>query len=106
MIHGLLPVFLVNVLGASTEVVGLIEGIGESTASISKLFSSWLSHRFGNRKVLTIVGYGLGPFPNLSSRSSPGLCPDCRFEYRFLVNLSAPSAMTALLAARMGWVER
>jgi MFS family permease len=60
MIHSLLPVFLVNVLGASTEVVGLIESIGESTASISKLFSGWLSDRLGKREALTIVGYGLG----------------------------------------------
>src|SRR5437762_2958406 len=42
MIHGLLPVFLTSVLGAGTEVVGLIEGVGEATASISKLFSGWL----------------------------------------------------------------
>ena len=60
MIHGLLPVFLVTVLGASTEMVGLIEGVGEATASISKLFSGWLSDRLGRRKALTIVGYGLG----------------------------------------------
>jgi MFS family permease len=60
MIHGLLPTFLVSVLGASAETVGLIEGIGESTASISKLFSGVLSDRLGRRKALTIVGYGLG----------------------------------------------
>lgn len=60
MIHGLLPVFLTSVLGASAEMVGLIEGIGEATASISKLFSGWLSDRLGKRKALTIIGYGLG----------------------------------------------
>lgn len=60
MIHGLLPVFLTSVLGASTEMVGLIEGVGEATASISKLFSGWLSDRLGKRKVLTVLGYGLG----------------------------------------------
>jgi MFS family permease len=60
MIHGLLPVFLISVLGASAEMVGLIEGVGEATASISKLFSGWLSDRLGKRKALTIVGYGLG----------------------------------------------
>lgn len=59
MIHGLLPVFLVSVLGASTTMVGLIEGVGEGTASISKLFSGWLSDRLGRRKMLTVVGYGL-----------------------------------------------
>ncbi len=60
MIHALLPVFLVTVLGASTVTVGIIEGIGEATASISKLFSGWLSDRLGARKALTVIGYGLG----------------------------------------------
>lgn len=60
MIHALLPVFLVSVLGASTITVGLIEGMGEATASISKLFSGWLSDRIGARKWLTVLGYGLG----------------------------------------------
>jgi MFS family permease len=59
MIHGLLPVFLTSVLGAGTEIVGLIEGVGEATASISKLFSGWLSDRLGKRKVLAVIGYGL-----------------------------------------------
>jgi MFS family permease len=60
MIHSLLPVFLVTVLAAGTATVGLIEGIGEATASIAKLFSGRLSDRLGKRKALTIVGYGLG----------------------------------------------
>ncbi|HLZ01076.1 MAG TPA: MFS transporter [Bradyrhizobium sp.] len=59
MIHGLLPVFLTSVLGASTEMIGLIEGVGEATASISKLFSGWVSDRLGKRKALAIIGYGL-----------------------------------------------
>jgi MFS family permease len=60
MIHGLLPVFLTSVLGASAEMVGLIEGVGEATASVSKLFSGWISDKLGERKTLTIIGYGLG----------------------------------------------
>jgi len=59
MIHGLLPVFLTSMLGASTEMVGLIEGVGEATASICKLFSGWLSDTLGKRKVLAVFGYGL-----------------------------------------------
>lgn len=59
MIHGLLPVFLTSVLGASTEMVGLIEGVGEATASISKLFSGWISDKLGKRKALAMIGYGL-----------------------------------------------
>lgn len=60
MIHSLLPVFLVGTLGASVVVVGLIEGAAEATASISKVFSGWLSDRLGKRKVLAVIGYGLG----------------------------------------------
>lgn len=60
MIHGLLPVFLVTGLGAPVAIVGLIEGIGEATASITKVFSGWLSDRLGRRKLLTVLGYGLG----------------------------------------------
>jgi MFS family permease len=60
MIHGLLPVFLTSMLGASAGMVGLIEGVGEATASISKLFSGWISDKLGKRKALTVIGYGLG----------------------------------------------
>jgi len=59
MIHSLLPVFLVSVLGASTLAVGLIEGIAESTALITKVFSGTLSDYLGRRKLLTTLGYGL-----------------------------------------------
>jgi len=59
MIHGLLPVFLTSVLGATAEMVGLIEGVGEATAAIGKLYSGWLSDKIGKRKVLTMIGYGL-----------------------------------------------
>ena len=59
LIHSLLPVFLVTVLGASTATVGLIEGVGEATAAIGKVFSGALSDRIGKRKLLTVIGYGL-----------------------------------------------
>ncbi len=59
MIHGLLPVFLVGTLGVSAATLGWIEGVAESTASIAKLFSGALSDRFGQRKPLMLLGYGL-----------------------------------------------
>ena len=59
LIHSLLPVFLVTVLGASVFSVGLIEGISEATASITKIFSGTLSDYLGKRKLLTVIGYGL-----------------------------------------------
>lgn len=60
MIHSLLPVFLVGTLGASVALVGLIEGIAEATASVTKVFSGWISDRLGKRKLLAVLGYGLG----------------------------------------------
>ena len=59
MIHALLPIYLVSVMGASMEAVGIIEGVAEATASIVKVFSGALSDRLGRRKMLTAVGYGL-----------------------------------------------
>ena len=60
MIHSLLPVFLVGTLGASVGLVGVIEGAAEATASITKIFSGWISDRLGRRKLLAVIGYGLG----------------------------------------------
>ena len=59
MIINLLPLFLTNVLGAQTAVVGLIEGVAESTASLTRFVSGWLSDKLGKRKGLTVFGYSL-----------------------------------------------
>jgi MFS family permease len=59
LIHGLLPIFLVVTLGASATALGVIEGIAEATAQITRVFSGWLSDALGRRKALTVAGYGL-----------------------------------------------
>ncbi len=59
MVYPLIPLFLVNVLGATFIDVGLIEGVAESTASILKLVSGFLSDRFGKRKPLVYSGYAI-----------------------------------------------
>lgn len=59
LIHGLLPVFVVGTLGASAIWLGLMEGVAEATASIVKVFSGALSDRWGKRKSLTLLGYGM-----------------------------------------------
>ena len=59
LIHGLLPVFLVVTLGASATALGVVEGIAEATAQITRVFSGWLSDVLGRRKALTVAGYGL-----------------------------------------------
>ncbi len=55
----LLPLFLANVLGVKTSVIGLIEGVAEATASLMKVGSGWWSDRVGRRKSLTLAGYAL-----------------------------------------------
>lgn len=62
MIHALLPVYMVAVLGTSALAVGVIEGIAEATASITKVFSGALSDWLGKRKFLAALGYGLAAF--------------------------------------------
>lgn len=59
MIHALLPVYMVTVLGTSALTVGIIEGIAEATASVTKVFSGALSDWLGKRKWLAAFGYGL-----------------------------------------------
>ena len=59
MVYPINPLFLTTVLGASPEIVGVIEGCAESLASLLKLYSGYLSDRLGQRKPLTLWGYGL-----------------------------------------------
>lgn len=59
MVINILPLFLANVLGVQTSIIGLIDGVAEATASILKLFSGWLSDKIGGRKWIAVVGYGL-----------------------------------------------
>jgi MFS family permease len=54
-----LPLFLANVLGVRTSIIGLIEGLAESTATLLKLVSGHLSDRIGKKKALVLWGYAL-----------------------------------------------
>jgi len=58
-IHALLPLYMATVMGASTFVIGVVEGIAEATALIVKLFSGVVSDWFRKRKPLVLLGYGL-----------------------------------------------
>lgn len=60
IIHGLLPVFLVTVIGTNVTTVGFIEGLGEAVALIVRVFSGALSDRMSQRKPLIVAGYLLG----------------------------------------------
>jgi MFS family permease len=59
MIVYLIPLFLANVLKAGTAVIGLIEGLAETTASLMKIYSGALSDKLGKRKWITVAGYAL-----------------------------------------------
>jgi len=77
IIHSLLPLFMTATLGLSVALVGLIDGIAEATASITKVFSGYASDRMGRRKPLILLGYGLGaaskPFFPLAAGAVPVL---------------------------------
>lgn len=60
IIHSLLPLFLTTALGTSTFVIGVIEGLGESTSLIVKIFSGALSDYLGQRKIIAVIGYAMG----------------------------------------------
>ncbi len=65
MIYPIVPIFLTGFLGVPVAIVGLIEGIAESTASILKVFSGWLSDKFQKRKPFVISGYALSTFSKI-----------------------------------------
>ena len=76
-----LPLFLANVLGVRIAIIGLIEGIAESTATLLKLVSGYLSDRFEKKKALTLWGYGFSNLakPLLYFASSWGIVLVVRF---------------------------
>lgn len=78
IVHSLLPLFLTTTLGLSVALVGLIDGVAESTASIIKIFSGFLSDRMGRRKPFILLGYGLAalskPFFPLADGLALVLC--------------------------------
>jgi MFS family permease len=59
MIFNLVPLFLANVLKTGTAVIGLIDGLAETTASLMKVYSGALSDRLGARKWIIVTGYAL-----------------------------------------------
>lgn len=81
LIHSLLPVFMATALGMSAFSIGLIEGVAEATALIVKVFSGALSDRWGKRKPLALLGYGLAAAskPLFALAGGAGLIVAARF---------------------------
>lgn len=85
LIFTLLPLFLANVLQTGTFIIGFIEGVAESTASLLKVLSGWVSDKLGNRKGLSFIGYALStlakPFMLIAGTWGPIM--GIRFADRF-----------------------
>jgi len=60
MVYPLIPLYLVGTFGATPALVGLIEGIAESLASLLKVFSGYLTDRFQKKKLIAFSGYAPG----------------------------------------------
>src|ERR1700694_625278 len=58
MVFAVLPLFITAGLGAPALAVGLIEGVGDGSSAVVKLWSGWYSDRIGWRKQLAVGGYG------------------------------------------------
>jgi MFS family permease len=71
LIFTLTPLFLANVLGASTAVIGFIAGFTEGTDAVFRIFSGWFSDQVKKRKILAVWGYGIAtivkPFMYIAS---------------------------------------
>lgn len=57
MVYPLIPLFLTASLGATPAIVGVIEGIAESIASLLKAASGYLGDRYHHKKRLAFLGY-------------------------------------------------
>ena len=85
MLYPIIPIFLTATLGVPVAVVGFIEGVAESTASLLKAVSGWLSDRFKRRKIFVVLGYSCSaiakPILGLAASWHPVLA--ARFIDRF-----------------------
>ena len=81
MVHSLLPVFFVSVIGMSYTAVGMVEGIAQAIALVTKVFSGALSDYLGKRKILALAGYGLAALtkPVFALASTAGWVISARF---------------------------
>jgi MFS family permease len=75
-------------------VLGIVEGIAEATAQVSRVFSGWLSDALGRRKALTVLGYGLAATkPLFPLANSIGLVLAARFSIASAREFAACPAM-------------
>ena len=85
MVYSLVPIFLSSVLGVPKALIGVIEGIAETTASMLKMVAGWLSDKLGKRQPLMLFGYGISTLsrPLLALAGGWGMVLGSRFVDRF-----------------------
>ncbi len=85
MVYSLVPLFLANTLGVNKSIIGFIEGVAESTASILRAFSGYISDRMGTRKWVMAAGYGISVLsrPLIAMGNNWGEVMVYRFTDRF-----------------------
>lgn len=107
MIFTLVPLFLSNILGAATTVIGLVGGLSESFDALFRVFSGWFSDRIGKRKSLALAGYSIStaakPFMYLAS--TWGIVLGVRFSDRVGKGIRT-SSRDALIADSVSPRER
>ena len=62
MVYPLIPLYLTTAFGATPALVGVIEGIAESVASLLKVFSGYITDLFQKKKMTAFAGYAPGVF--------------------------------------------
>jgi len=60
MVYPLIPIFLTTVFGATPALVGIIEGIAESLASLLRVFSGYVTDKYRRKKPIAFLGYAAG----------------------------------------------
>lgn len=60
MVYPIIPLYLTATFGATPALVGIIEGIAESTASLLKVFSGYITDKYNKKKPVAFVGYATG----------------------------------------------
>jgi MFS family permease len=107
MIFTLVPIFLSNVLGVSTTIIGFIGGLSDSTEAVFKIFSGWFSDRLNKRKYLAVLGYGLSALakPFMYVAATWGIVTAVRFSDRVGKGIRS-SPRDALLADSLTARER
>ncbi len=66
MVYPLIPIYLTAAFGATPTLVGVIEGVAESVASLLKVFGGYISDRYRRKKPIAFCGYAAGVFYKLA----------------------------------------